>query len=142
MSHPCDLYNSLMQALKTLFFVPRYNDATIRVPIKTKFGKSKVTMYPKSSGSGCKASDLMTDICHLAGIKDIGIKIHGSRNLRNQVKAVIRGLEGQRVEEEEEVFPATTEKNTYLHYQHRRMKKVHTQQTIGLLSIPRTSDSH
>ena len=63
-----------MQALKTLFYVPRYNQATILHPLVARYGKCKVTMYPRSSGRGAIASNLISDICRLAGIADIGVK--------------------------------------------------------------------
>ena len=64
-----------MQATKTLFYVPRYNSATIMHPIVSKYGKCVVKLYPKSSGRGCAASPMMKDICKLAGLKDVGIKV-------------------------------------------------------------------
>ena len=32
-------------------------------------------MYPRSTGAGCKASHMVTGICKLAGIQDIGVKV-------------------------------------------------------------------
>lgn len=43
----------------------------------------KLTLYPKASGCGITANNLMREICKMAGIHDIGIKVHGSRNVRN-----------------------------------------------------------
>lgn len=126
----------MLQAMKTLFFVPRYNDSTIREPIVATFGKCKVTMYPRGSGSGNRTSNLLSDICQLAGIYDVGIKIHGSRNLRNTVKALIRGLESQKVEEEATVFPQTTASNNLPNSESRRIRGRLTVQTIGMLRIP------
>jgi hypothetical protein len=40
-------------------------------------------MYPKASGNGIMANNLMYEICKMAGLHDIGIKVHGSRNVRN-----------------------------------------------------------
>lgn len=40
-------------------------------------------MYPKASGTGIVANPLMHEICKMAGIHDVGIKVHGSRNVRN-----------------------------------------------------------
>jgi len=61
--------------MKTLFYVPRYNKATILHPLVAKYGQCKVTMYPRSSGRGAIASNLISDICRLAGIADIGVKV-------------------------------------------------------------------
>ena len=65
---------SIRQALKTLFFVPRYHQ-TILHPLQARYGRCKVIMYPRSTGSGCKASHMVTGICKLAGIQDIGVKV-------------------------------------------------------------------
>lgn len=35
----------------------------------------QLIMYPLSSARGIRASNLMTSLCQLAGIRDIGIKI-------------------------------------------------------------------
>lgn len=67
-----------MRALKTLFFVPRYCDATIYQAQVAKFGKAKVIMYPRSTGSGIRACGMVTSICNLAGIRDIGVKVGGA----------------------------------------------------------------
>jgi hypothetical protein len=40
-------------------------------------------MYPRASGNGITANALMYEICKMAGLYDIGLKIHGSRNVRN-----------------------------------------------------------
>jgi hypothetical protein len=40
-------------------------------------------MYPKAGGCGITASPLMHEIAKMAGIHDVGIKVHGSRNVRN-----------------------------------------------------------
>lgn len=67
-------------------------------------------MYPKASGTGIVANALMHEICKMAGIHDVGIKVHGSRNARNagappftfffcsrsMTSAVCRGVCGQR----------------------------------------------
>lgn len=40
-------------------------------------------MYPKASGTGIMASSLMREILKMAGLHDCGLKLHGSRNVRN-----------------------------------------------------------
>ena len=81
-----------MRALNNLTFVPRYERFTILHPVDTKYGKCKLRMYPLSSGSGIRANALLGDIASLAGINSIGIKIHGSRNARNSVKALFQAF--------------------------------------------------
>ncbi|BDA50595.1 probable 30S ribosomal protein S5 [Coccomyxa sp. Obi] len=83
------------QASKNLFYVPRFRGHTIIHPVTAKYGRVKVHAYPMTSGSGIRASKLMESICRLAGLQNIGIKIHGSRCARNAVKALFNALEGQ-----------------------------------------------
>ena len=57
-------------------------------------------MYPRSSGRGISANNLLFDICKMAGIHDIGIKVHGSRNARNAVKCLFDAFAKLRTPEE------------------------------------------
>lgn len=82
-----------VRALNRVTFVPRFERFTILHPVETKYGKCKLRMYPLASGGGIRANALLGDIAALAGIKAIGIKIHGSRNTRNSVKAVFQAFE-------------------------------------------------
>jgi len=88
------------RACRNLYPIPRFNRHTIPEPATAKFGKVKVVMYPKSSGRGIVASNLVSDICKLAGIHDIGVKIHGSRNPRNTVKCLFEAFDGMKTHEE------------------------------------------
>lgn len=88
------------RACRNLYPIPRFNRHTIPEPATAKFGKVKVVMYPKASGRGIVASTLVTDICKLAGIHDIGVKIHGSRNPRNTVKCLFEAFDGMATHEE------------------------------------------
>lgn len=64
-----------MQAMKTLFYVPRFRGQTILHPLKAKYGRVLLSAWPKSSHGGMKANKLMSSICKLAGIVNIGIKV-------------------------------------------------------------------
>lgn len=72
-----------VQPCSNLFPIPRYNGHTIPEGTEAKFGQVKMVLYPKCSGKGIVANDMIASICKLAGIHDIGVKIHGSRNRRN-----------------------------------------------------------
>ena len=63
------------RALKNLFFVPRYCASTIYQKQTATFGKAKVIMYPRSTGAGVRACNMVNSICSLAGIRDIGVKV-------------------------------------------------------------------
>lgn len=71
---------------RNLYPIPRFNGHTIPERTEASFGKVKVLMYPKSAGNGIVASTLVSEICKMAGIHDIGVKVHGSRNPRNTGK--------------------------------------------------------
>lgn len=64
-----------LQAMKTLFYVPRFRGHTIIHPLRAKYGRVLLYAYPKSSHGGITANNLMTSICKLAGISNIGIKV-------------------------------------------------------------------
>lgn len=88
------------RACRNLYPIPRYNAHTIPEPATATFGKVKVIMYPKAAGRGTVASSLVTHICKLAGIHDIGVKVHGSRNPRNTVKCLFKAFDEMRTHEE------------------------------------------
>lgn len=88
------------RACRNLYPIPRYNGHTIPERMEAKFGKVKVVMYPKSSGRGIVASTLVSDICKMAGVHDVGVKVHGSRNPRNTVKCLFDAFDKMRTHEE------------------------------------------
>jgi ribosomal protein S5 len=60
--------------------------------MEAKFGQVKVVMYPKAAGNGIVANDMITEVCKMAGIHDIGVKVHGARNPRNTGEACGQGF--------------------------------------------------
>ncbi|KAI3427984.1 hypothetical protein D9Q98_006373 [Chlorella vulgaris] len=91
---------AFQRACRNLYPISRYNDHTITEPMNAKYGQVKVVMYPRASGNGITANALMYEICKMAGLYDIGLKIHGSRNVRNAVKCVFKAFDQMRTEEE------------------------------------------
>lgn len=49
--------------------------ASSRAAVQSGTFSLQLIMYPKASGRGIKASNLMKALCQLAGIQDVGIKI-------------------------------------------------------------------
>ncbi|KAL6781316.1 MRPS5 [Auxenochlorella protothecoides x Auxenochlorella symbiontica] len=88
------------RACSNLFPIPRYNGHTIPEGIEAKFGQVKLVVYPKSAGSGIIASEMIGGICKMAGIHDIGVKVHGSRNRRNAVKCLFEAFDKIRSHDE------------------------------------------
>ena len=82
-----------MRALKNLFYVPMYLGKTIHQRRVAKYGRNKVIMYPRSAGQGIIASPMITAICHLVGIRDIGVKV-GLAFLWGKSKTAARMMSG------------------------------------------------
>jgi small subunit ribosomal protein S5 len=90
-----------LRAQNRLQFIPRFNESTIPHPVATKFGKCKLRMWPQTSGAGITAHPTMMAVAKLAGIQDLGIKLYGSRNIRNAVKGFFKAaLDLQPVEQQ------------------------------------------
>lgn len=87
-------------AYRNLYPVARHNAHTITEEVVGKFGKTKVVMYPKSSGRGIVANPMLAGVCQLAGIYDVGVKVHGSRNPQNTIKCLFAALDQLRSEDE------------------------------------------
>ena len=70
-------------AYRNLYPVPRHHGHTITEEVTATFGKTKVIMYPKSSGRGIVANPMLAGVCQLAGIYDIGVKVRETRRIRS-----------------------------------------------------------
>lgn len=87
-------------ALKSLQPVPRFNEHTVTQALNTKVGQVRMNIYPKSAGSGIVAQPTLRAMAKLAGIHDVGIKVHGSCAKSNVVKCLFQALCGQQSAEE------------------------------------------
>ncbi len=87
-------------AYRNLYPVPRHHGHTITEEVTATFGKTKVIMYPKSSGRGIIANPMLAGVCQLAGIYDIGVKVHGSRNPQNTIKCLFAAFDKLRSEDD------------------------------------------
>lgn len=87
-------------AYRNLYPIPRHNGHTIPEEVTATFGKTKIIMYPKSSGRGIVANPMLASICQLAGIYDIGIKVHGSRNPQNTIKCLFAAFDALQSEDD------------------------------------------
>ena len=82
---------AVAQAKKTLVTVPLEKES-IPFMVKSKFGASELLLSPAPDGTGIVAGSAVRAIAELAGIPNIMVKIHGSRNPHNVVKATFKGL--------------------------------------------------
>lgn len=78
----------------SLFFVPRHARTTVLAPSTAWHGSVKASVFPLPTGRGIRAGPLAAGVCRLAGLADVGVKLHGARTPRNAVKAIIKALEG------------------------------------------------
>jgi len=116
------------RALKSLTYVPRFRGHTIYYPTTVLFGKSKLIMYPRASNRGIMASDLLRSVCLLAGLKDLGIKIQGSRNVRNVVKCLFKAFAQMHARVDEDTIDATPSPDwpdkSYIQWQQSKLERL------------------
>ncbi|KAJ2550829.1 28S ribosomal protein S5, mitochondrial [Coemansia sp. RSA 1933] len=83
-------------AIKNMKSYPRYDDRTIYHDIDHKFKATKLKLWARRPGFGCRIAPTIHEICECVGIRDLSGKIHGSRNPMNVVKAFFGALDSQR----------------------------------------------
>ena len=87
------------KAKKSMQQVATYKTSIPHVVIG-KFGAGRVLLRPATPGTGVIASETARMIMEAIGIRDINIKILGTRNSHNVIKAILNGLEQLRSFEE------------------------------------------
>ncbi|KAF8583659.1 hypothetical protein K439DRAFT_1634189 [Ramaria rubella] len=80
------------QAVRNLDYVDRFEGRTLWTEIDTKFGATRLVMRPRPVGFGLMCAPGIHQVFKAAGIKDASVKIWGSRNKINVIKAAIRVL--------------------------------------------------
>lgn len=55
--------------------IPLYRGHTVYFPSKTKFVKTKISIFPRPADFGITASPILTEACELIGIQNITIKV-------------------------------------------------------------------
>lgn len=99
---------AMIQAIKRMVPVERYEDRTVFGEVEGKFGSSRVYLRSRPPGFGIRANYYVHEICRCAGISDVGAKVRGSMNGMNIVKAVFEALGQQKL-------PATIAKQRSAH---------------------------
>ncbi|KAJ2001319.1 28S ribosomal protein S5, mitochondrial [Coemansia thaxteri] len=85
------------QAIKGMQHFPRYDDRTIYHDIEHKFQATKLMLWARRPGFGCRVAPVIHEICECIGIQDLAGKIHGSRNPMNVIKTLFGALQTQRI---------------------------------------------
>ncbi len=88
---PDAIRKAVEKAKKTLIEVPR-NGSTIPHEIVAEHVSTRVKLMPAAPGTGVIAGGAVRAVVGLAGMHDILSKVLGSRNPRNVVLAVMKGL--------------------------------------------------
>jgi small subunit ribosomal protein S5 len=83
---------ALKNAKKHMIDVPLNKHMSIAHPVNAKFSASRVEIIP-AKGKGVAAGSSVRDVIELAGIKEVGAKLHsGSKNKLNNAQAAIKAL--------------------------------------------------
>ncbi|KAJ2597321.1 28S ribosomal protein S5, mitochondrial [Coemansia sp. RSA 1804] len=85
------------EAIKNMKNYPRYDNRTLYHDIEQKFKATKLMMWARRPGFGCRIAPTIHEICECVGIQDLAGKIHGSRNPMNVIKTFFKALDSQRV---------------------------------------------
>jgi small subunit ribosomal protein S5 len=70
---------------------PRFR-TLIAIPKPYCVGRSQCIMMPAETGTGLRCNKVITNICELAGIKNIRAKVHGSHHVHNTMHAAFKAL--------------------------------------------------
>lgn len=83
---------SLVQAYRNLDHVERFEQRTVWTEMSTKLGATQLVVRPRPVGFGLRCNPYVHQVFKAAGIKDASVKVWGSRNPGNVVKALFRIL--------------------------------------------------
>nr|GAT52953.1 37S ribosomal protein [Mycena chlorophos] len=83
---------SMVDAIRNMDWVERFEHRTIWTEVRTKLGATKVILRPRPVGFGLRCNPNIHRLLTAAGIKDISAKVWGSRNPLGVLKATLRML--------------------------------------------------
>lgn len=86
------IFKAMRLAILGSINIPMYRRHTVYYPSRSKFIRTKISIFPRPSDFGINASPIITEACELLGIRDITVKTHNSRNIRNVVKGFFQAL--------------------------------------------------
>ena len=81
------------QAVRNIDWVERFEERTLWEEVTTKLGAVKVIMRPRPVGFGLMCAPGVHQVMKAAGVRDVSVKVWGSRNKIGVVKAVVRALQ-------------------------------------------------
>ncbi|KAM3424724.1 hypothetical protein BST61_g6711 [Cercospora zeina] len=91
---------AMMNAIRNMKPIPRYEERTIYGEVEAKVGASVVKLSARPPGFGNRCQHLIFEIARAAGIWDLAARTPRSRNKMNVVKAAVEALTNQRLPED------------------------------------------
>ncbi|KAK4617565.1 37S ribosomal protein S5, mitochondrial [Fulvia fulva] len=88
---------AMMNAIRNMKPIPRYEDRTIYGEVEAKVGASIVRLSSRPPGFGNRCQHLIFELARAAGITDLAARTPRSRNKMNVVKAAFQALTNQRL---------------------------------------------
>eukprot|EP00879_Flechtneria_rotunda_P001675 GHRR01001835.1.p1 GENE.GHRR01001835.1~~GHRR01001835.1.p1 ORF type:complete len:360 (+),score=95.85 GHRR01001835.1:159-1238(+) len=90
------ILDAQLKAYQNVVAIPRYRKHTVYHPIDLKVRKVRMQVWPRQLGFGITANPLITQLCDLAGLDNVTIKVSGRRkNVRNVVQVFVEALTQQ-----------------------------------------------
>ncbi|KAK3112631.1 28S ribosomal protein S5, mitochondrial [Teratosphaeriaceae sp. CCFEE 6253] len=91
---------AMMNAIRNMRPIPRYEERTIFGDIEAKVGATIVQLSARRPGFGNRCQHLIFELARAAGISDLAARTPRSRNKMNVVKAAFEALTNQRLPED------------------------------------------
>ncbi|EGP84748.1 unnamed protein product [Zymoseptoria tritici ST99CH_3D1] len=91
---------AMMNAIRNMKPIPRYEERTIFGEVEAKVGASVVKLSARPPGFGNRCQSLIFELARAAGIHDLAARTPRSRNKMNVVKAAFEALTNQRLPED------------------------------------------
>ncbi|GIW62468.1 MAG: hypothetical protein KatS3mg090_0294 [Patescibacteria group bacterium] len=88
---PAAIEKAVSRAKKNMVTVP-LRGTTLISDILVKYKSAKIYFKPAPTGTGLKAGSVVRKILELGGVKDVSVKIIGSRNKLSNAYAVIKAF--------------------------------------------------
>lgn len=84
------IFKAIRFAVLGAINIPLYRGHTVYYPSKTKFIRTKISIFPRPSDFGISASPIVMQACELLGIRDITVKVRPDSISRRQQHSVQR----------------------------------------------------
>ncbi|KAK4543559.1 hypothetical protein LTR36_005454 [Oleoguttula mirabilis] len=91
---------AMMNAIRNMKPIPRYEERTIYGNVEAKVGAAVVQLSARAPGFGNRCQHLIFELARAAGISDLAARTPRSRNKMNVVKAAFEALTSQRLPED------------------------------------------